>query len=229
MNKDLGKPLELPITLEISSDNNSITLNGVSIPLSIPFSLSIGEHSSISSSKGFSLPFSLPYSLGKHETSNGRTRINKKIITTEQAWVFQGIVFDEYVIAKMNKNVTFVEEVKSRILTEVTLVDRNHLKINWFGNELETVKIYKKLDIDDKYETDDKEIPWRDKEVILTLGDGSYNIYIDTPNKSGISDIINILDTNYNKVKSDLKIALNEKTHYLNVDFKQTFNIKIDF
>ena len=225
------KNSKLPITLEISSDDDSITINGMKKSRSVPFSLLIEKRSSDSSSNGLSLPFSLPYSLDKQQGTeeNNRTKISKKILTTEQAWVFQGIVFDEYVISKMNKELTFIEEIKSRILTEVTLVDRNHLKINWFGNELETVKIYKKLDIDDEYETDGKEIPWSDKEVILTLGDGSYNILIDTPNKSGISGVINISDTNYNKVKSDLKIALNEKTHYLSVDFKQKFNIKIDF
>lgn len=197
-------PLTSPVTLQYSSKNNSISVNGITLPLSVPFSLSI-------------------------QNNHNRKKINKKIAMTEQAWVFQGIIFDEYVIDKMNKNLTFIEEVKSRILTEVTLVDRNHLQINWFGNELETVKVYKKLDIDDKYETDDVEIPWSEGGTTIALGDGSYNILIDTPNKSGISGVINISDTNYNKVKSDLKIALNEKTHYLTADFKQTFNIKIDF
>lgn len=197
-------PLKIPVMLQYSSEEGTISFNGISLPLSAPFSLSI-------------------------QKDNNRKKINKKIPVTEQAWVFQGIIFDEYVIDKMNKNLTFIEEVKSRILTEVTLVDRNHLRIDWFGNELETVKIYKKLDIDEEYETDDKEIPWSEGGVTLALGDGSYNILIDTPNKSGISGVINISDTNYNKVKSDLQIALNEKTHYLNVDFKQTFNMKIDF
>ena len=197
-------PVTTPVMLEYSSKEGAMICNGIRLPLSVPFSLSIQEN-------------------------NNRNKINKKIPMTEQAWVFQGIIFDEYVIDKMNKNLTFIEEVKSRILTEVTLVDRNHLRIDWFGNELETVKIYKKLDIDEQYETDDKEIPWSEGGTTIALGDGSYNILIDTPNKSGISGVINISDTSYNKVKSDLQIALNEKTHYLNVDFKHTFNIKIDF
>lgn len=218
----------------MNNEKDSKIVSGTSLPLSVPFSLSIKEKNK-SKSAGLSLPFSLPYSLSfssendQDVPDNNRTKINKKITMTEQAWVFQGIIFDEYVIDKMKKDLTFIEEVKSRILTEVSLVDRNHLRINWFGNELETVKVYKKLDIDEQYETDDVEIPWSEGGTTIALGDGSYNILIDTPNKSGISGVINIADTNYNKVKSDLQIALNEKTHYLNVDLKQTFKITIDF
>lgn len=231
--QDINFSMELPIRLNINSKENSININGISVPLSVPFSLSIRQdlqNNNKVAAKGISLPFSLPFTLSTPSAnSNGRKKITKKIPTSEQAWVFQGIVFDEYIIAKMNKNVAMIEEVKSRILTDVTLVDRNHLKIKWYGNAVKAVQVFSKLDIDSQYETDGVAIPWEEGEVTIPIGDGSYNILLDTPDGSGISGVINISDTNYNKVKSDFKIALNEKTYYLNTDFKQTFNIKIDF
>lgn len=231
-NKNINFSMELPIKLNINSKEDSININGVCIPLSTPFSLSIRQELNDNKvrAKGFSLPFSLPFTLSPPaEGSVGRRKITKKVTTSEQAWVFQGIVFDEYIIAKMNKSVTMIEEVKSRILTDITLIDKNHVKIKWYGNPVDAVQVFTKLDIDSDYNTDGVVIPWEEGEVTIPIGDGSYNILLDTPNNSGISGVINISDTNFNKVKSDFKIVLNEKTYYLNTNFKQTFNINIDF
>lgn len=229
--KGLTIPLGVPCILSKKDNTITIESKGLKLPLSMPFTLS--EKSNVSSTKkaGLSFPMSLPFSLDSIEQvgSNERRTITKTYNVTEKAWVFQGIVFDENVISLMKSQVLLLEEVKGRILADLILIDKNHIKLKWYGSKVDTVQVFKKLDIDEKYEADGEPIPWEKGEVIVTVSDSSYNIILKGPNGSGESGVIDIAETSSDTVKHDLKIALNEKTHFLTANFKETHKLNINF
>lgn len=230
--KGLSLPLDIPFSFSKIDNELVISSEGFKFPLSLPFSLSEKKQSvTPSKTSGLSLPLSLPFALStaEEEIVNGRKKVTKRYNVTEKAWVFQGIVFDENVVSLMSSQVLLLEEVKGRILVDLMLVDKNHIKLKWYGSPVETVQVFKKLDIDDKYESDGDPIPWDVGETTITISDSSYNVVLKGPNGSGESGVIDILDTGADMVKHDLKIALNEKTYFLTVDFKQTYSLNINF
>lgn len=229
--KGLIIPLGIPCILSKKDNTITIESNGWKLPFSMPFSLSEKDSNSYKQQAGLSFPTSLPFSLDYSEEigSNERRTITKKYNVTEKAWVFQGIVFDENVISLMKAQVLLLEEVKGRVLVDLILVDKNHIKLKWYGSKVDTIQIYKKLDIDEKYEADGEPIPWEVGETTIAVSDSSYNIILRGPNGSGESGIIDLAETNLDAVKHDLKIALNEKTHFLIVDFKETHKLNINF
>lgn len=234
--KGLTFPLNVPFSLHKNNDSITISSNGFKFPLSLPFTLSeskVIDTPSTNKKGGLSLPFCVPFSLSineeSEEGSNGRRKITTRYNVSEKAWVFQGIVFDENVIAHMKSQVLLLEEVKGRILVDMVLVDKNHIKLKWYGSKVETVQVFKKLDIDEKYEADGDPVAWDVGETTITVSDSSYNIILKGPSGSGESGVINLSDTNSDVVKHDLKIALNEKTYFLTVDFKETHKLNINF
>lgn len=235
--KGLSFPLNTPFSIsKDNEDNNVISLAGFSFPLNLPITLDRKEEAinkPTNVEAGLCLPFSFPLTLSTEAnddiTENGRRKITKKYNVTEKAWVFQGIVFDENVISLMSSQVLLLEEVKGRILVDLMLVDKNHIKLKWYGSEVETIQVYKKLDIDDKYVADGDPISWEKGETIITVSDSSYNIILKGPSGSGESGVINLSDTNSDSVVNKLNIALNEKTYFLTADFKETYKININF
>ena len=92
----------------------------------------------------------------------------------------------------MKTQVLLLEEVKGRILVDLILVDKNHIKLKWYGSEVETIQVFKKLDIDEKYEADGDPIPWEVGSTTIAVSDSSYNIILKGPYGSGESGIINL-------------------------------------
>ena len=222
-----------------------VLAKGLSFPIGIPFSISKTDNSVTITSTGFKFPLSVPFTLSEkqeavkppvsfstgniEEGSNGRKKIIKKYNVTEKAWVFQGVVFEENVVSLMKTQVLLLEEVKGRILVDLILIDKNHIKLKWYGSEVETIQVFKKLDIDEKYETDGDPIPWEIGSTTIAVSDSSYNIILKGPYGSGESGVINLADTSADAIINDLKIALNEKTYFLTADFKETYVLNINF
>lgn len=234
--KGLSFPIGIPFSISKTDNSVTITSTGFKFPLSVPFTLSEKQEAvkpPVSFSPGISLPFSIPMSLStgniEEEGSNGRKKIIKKYNVTEKAWVFQGVVFEENVVSLMKTQVLLLEEVKGRILVDLILVDKNHIKLKWYGSEVETIQVFKKLDIDEKYEADGDPIPWEVGSTTIAVSDSSYNIILKGPYGSGESGIINLADTSADAIINDLKIALNEKTYFLTADFKETYVLNINF
>lgn len=216
------------------NEKEIVLAKGLVFPLEVPFSLSKKDNNITITSSGFSFPLNLPFTLSSSNANeevgpNGRKKVTKKYNVTEKAWVFQGVVFDENVISLMKAQVLLLEEVKGRILVDLILVDKNHVKLKWYGSEVKTVQVFKKLDIDEKYEADGNPIPWEKGETTITVSDSSYNIILKGPSGSGESGIIDLSETNSDAVKHDLKIALNEKSYFLTADFKATHKLNINF
>ena len=136
--KGLSFPIGIPFSISKTDNSVTITSTGFKFPLSVPFTLSEKQEAvkpPVSFSPGISLPFSIPTSLSTgniEEGSNGRKKKKKKYNVTEKAWVFQGVVFEENVVSLMKTQVLLLEEVKGRILVDLILIDKNHIKLKWY-------------------------------------------------------------------------------------------------
>ena len=138
-------PISLPITM--SSEGASIS-RGVTLPVTLPLTFPIG-----SANVGYlvQLPVTLPMSF----TPMQYTRLVIKVPTSitvefaniqnsmkiplkeqasplgikvplkEYAMDFNGLIIEENVVAKMHKDITILEDIRSRIMFDVELVNRN--------------------------------------------------------------------------------------------------------
>lgn len=235
----LKLPFTIPFNLSQNEETGEVTVTvvkGFTLPFTIPFSLNTvkTESSSGGGTPGFTMPFTIPFVLGNGEagggtSSGGKIKKSNKVAVYEKAWYFTGIIFEENVVAKLNSSLVLQEDIKSRILLNVYLIDRNHIKLEWYGGEVNELQVYKKLQIDDKYEKDGDPIPWENGSTIINISDDAYDIVLKSPKGEGESGVINMGDTFYVQVQNALNIALNRKIYYINVDFKNKFEIKVDF
>lgn len=231
-------PFVIPFSLTINEEGTIIVSEeaGLSLPFVIPFSLTTINKTSETTTResGFSIPFSLPFGCTTETTTSGGS--TKQTITkyskyriTEEAWDFTGIIFDEYIVGQMKSQLLLIEEIKSRILVNVILLDRNNIRLEWYGGNVPAVNVFKKLSIDETYKLDNNEpVPWEEGGVNVAISDDSYDIILKSPNGEGESGSIALGETFYMQVKSLLGIALNRKIHYINIDMKSKFNIKVN-
>lgn len=231
----LKLPIELPFSIN-KTENGNIEVNivnGFSLPVSIPFSLNTTEEVTpgLTTVQGFSLPFSIPFSLSTIEetTSDGRIKKSNKVHVKEKAWKFKGLIFQETIVTKMTKSLVLKETTKSRILVNVYLIDRNNIRIEWYGGNVPELQVMRKLSVDDKYDVVGDPIPWDQGYTNVNISDDSYNIYLKSTGDEGESGIINIGDNFYTEIKNALTIALNRKLYYIKVNFESAFKIKVDF
>lgn len=178
---------------------------------------------------GYSLPHTLPYSI--EGDSNSTNPVPQRAIATmtEKSWDFLGIILEETIVAEMHFNIMLVETVLARILAKALMVDRNSIRIEWYAGNVATVQVLKKYDIDNEYQKVGEPIPWDEGGVTVTIDDAAYHLKLVGNDRSGESGVIEIADTKYSQIKTQLELNLNEKLHYVNIEFVDEFTIPIDF
>lgn len=218
-------PVELPFNIEKSG--------GVNIPLTLPFVFGDVLDGKIS------LPITLPFKFGELNDEIKTLKIPTKeyveeegtktfkIPVIEQSWHFFGLIIDENVIEKMSHNLTIIEDVRSRILTNVKLINRNTVRVEWFGDSVPKVGVYKKMVVDDKFELI-KVCEWEDEYLDVSLDNSEYEILLQGLNGTGESGIVSVGETNYLDVKSNINVAINEKIYSFDIDFASEYKININ-
>lgn len=160
----------------------------------------------------------------KEEARTAQVRLPIK----EEAWVFNGLVLSEYVLGKFNKQLTMMEEIRGRILADVSLVNKSLLKISWYGDKVDELGIYKKMAIDEEYELISNHV-WDEGSATFNLDSSEYNIILVGANRSGESNIITIGEITSLDVNTAINIALNEKIYQFDIDFKEQYHFNLDF
>lgn len=236
----------LPVTLPISFATNSSA--GVTLPATLPISFANN------SSTGVTLPVTLPIRFGTGQKVRKKIKIPTKITceyvneqcftklplkevssltyakipVKEFSWDLKGLILEENIVATMHKPLTLIEEVRSRILVDVEMLDRNNLRIKWYGDAVPKVEVYKKAEIDEQFTDKVAVLDWGVGECEINVDNNSYDIQLLGINGTGESSIINVAEPLYYAVKTDIDIAMNEKVYDVDVDLVATYRIDID-
>ena len=121
-----------------------------------------------------------------------------------------------------------IEEVRSRILCDATLINRNTIELSWYGDEVSEIGIYKKMSIDDDYTLVSNHL-WGEGKAQISLDSSEYDIIILGANSSGESSVMTIGEVSFIDIKTAINIAINEKIYDFSCDFTETYRFNVDF
>lgn len=151
-----------------------------------------------------------------------------KLLIVETAWDFKGLILEENIVAKMNRQITILEEVRARILTNTELVDKNHIKIKWYGDSVPQLDVMKKVFVDENY-TKEGTYNWDKGEAIILIDDNEYNVQLVGVNGTGESGVIDLGESSGIDVFSSVNIALNEKIYDVEVSYTSEYKIEVNY
>lgn len=239
-------PIELPITL--SGDSTSM---GVTLPVTLPltFNAASGNVGNL-----VKLPVTLPMSFTPLQYTrwvfkvpasvtvefanlHGELKIplreearplGIKVPLKEYAMEFNGLIIEENVVAKMHKDITILEDIRSRIMFDVELVNRNLVRISWYGEEVPNIEVCHKMEVDTEW-TQVGTYEWNEYPVEFTIDNNERQIKLFGGNNTGESGICTIGETMYIHIIPEVGVLVNEKIYNLGVDFKRTFRTNVNY
>lgn len=221
----------LPVKLPIKFYSSAVTKGKVKLPITLPMKFSDG--SSVNR-KRIKLPLSEAPLEGVFKSSIKLPLIETasinsiRIPVTETPWDFKGLIIEENVVGTMNSSLTLIEEIRSRILTEVEILNRNTVKVKWYGDEVPKLELMKKVAGDEDYESVGV-YEWTDGEAVFEISNNEHNIQLIGLNGTGESAIVELGEGEMVDINTQLNILLNEKIYDINVDYTSQFKINVNY
>ena len=233
-------PIKLPVAIGLSNKQNATitkTSSGISLPIKTP--ISIGG--CVTGTDVLSTKSPLKISVKEEAIA-----INEVVFSiSEEAWDFKGIILEEtivdyksasfiiyegFTVFEFSKSASFIryEDVRSRILTDIYMIDKNHVGVKWYGQPVDKVMILKKSQLDDTYDIVDT-VPWEVGEYIVEVSEDATNIKVEGAGQTGESSTIALEDGFNTEVKTDFDIAINLKVHYLDTSRDSVFRLKVNY
>ena len=238
--------VELPTLLPIAL--GSLNNGGVELPVTLPFTFG-------SSKATVELPLALPFTFeqqGEVEVERKEILLNVKeecryVVTnnsmkvpvkeqaygksvkipiTETALTFEGFVMEENVVTTMQSNLPLIDEVRNRILVDVSMLDRNTLMLEWYGEKVEKFDIYIRAIVDDEYQYYSTHT-WDEKTATISIDDNAYYIQLVGHDGSGESFVVEVDVNTPLAIKSDVTISLNEKIYDIDVDYTSAYRFEV--
>ena len=155
--------------------------------------------------------------------------INEVVFSmSEEAWDFKGIILEETIVDYKSASFIVYEDVRSRILTDIYMIDKNHVGVTWYGQPVDNVMILRKSQLDDTYDVIDT-VPWDAGEYIVEVSEDATNIKVEGAGQTGESSTIALEDGFNTEVKTDFDIAINLKVHYLDTSRDSVFRLKVNY
>ena len=223
--------VKLPITLPMKFGGDTVPEGMVRLPITLPMKFSSGA---TGSRRKIQIPTSVTPVEGDFATST-KLPLNETASLTsarlpirETAWNFKGIIIEENVVGMMSKPLTLIEEVRSRILADVELLNRNTVKVKWFGDEVPEVEVTKKIAVDEEYESVGI-YKWSDGEAVFEIDNNEYHIKLIGVRGTGESSAIEIGEATNIDIETQLNILLNEKTYNIRIDNPSQYKIYVNY
>lgn len=151
-----------------------------------------------------------------------------KIPLIEKAWVFNGLLLEETVVGMMQKKLTLIDNVKSRLLMDTEMVGGNKVKLKWYGDEVPRVEVLRKLSFDETYDKVGV-YDWGVGETTITLGTSEYNIMLNGEGDIGESIITTLGEPDYIEVDVYLDMPINEKMYSVEIDYTSKYVVPIKY
>jgi hypothetical protein len=154
--------------------------------------------------------------------------ISVKLPLHETIWLLNGFILKENIIQIHTKEIVLLENIKSFITTQVELVDKNHIKLKWFGDSVPKVQVFRRL-IDEEYGTKPYvELPWSPNEYIMPIDANSYVIKVVGIQNTGSGQEYQIGNNQDYDVDMSLQLPINEKHYYFDIDFTSVYRIEVN-
>jgi hypothetical protein len=147
----------------------------------------------------------------------------------EKALVLSGFVFRENIISWQKKETTLIESIKSRILLNATLLDKNHIKLMWHGEKVPKVMLYDVLDGDEFPNTPSATFNWSPQETVWQIDANGHDIKVKGTGDTGESNVISIGENREYEVECTVDLPINEKNFFIPIDFTSEFRIEVNF
>lgn len=250
-------PLKLPSNVGLNGkDNNNNNNNGGNVvkvsggtclPIRLPVAIGLSNKQDATvtkTSSGISLPIKTPISIGgcvtgtdvigtksplKISVKEEAMSINEVVFSmSEEAWDFKGIILEETIVDYKSASFIVYEDIRSRILTDIYMIDKNHVGVKWYGQPVDNVMILRKSQLDDTYDVIDT-VPWDAGEYIVEVSEDATNIKVEGAGQTGESSTIALEDGFNTEVKTDFDIAINLKVHYLDTSRDSVFRLKVNY
>lgn len=223
--------IKLPITLPMSFSQGSVPAGMVRLPITLPMKFSSG---SSANRKKVRLTTSVTPNEGQYKSSTKLPLQETASLTVarlpirETAWNFKGIILEENVVGRMSAPLTLIEEVRSRILVDTEILNRNTIKVKWYGDKVPKVEVTKKMAVDDEYESVGL-YDWEAGEAIFEVDNNEYNIKLVGTNNTGESSVVEIGEGANIDINTILNVSLNEKIYNVNVDNTSYYKIYVNY
>ena len=216
-------PIRLPVAIGLSNKQDATvtkTSSGISLTLKTP----ISNGGCVTGTDVIGTKSPLKISVKEEAMS-----INEVVFSmSEEAWDFKGIILEETIVDYKSASFIVYEDVRSRILTDIYMIDKNHVGVKWYGQPVDNVMILRKSQLDDTYDVIDT-VPWDAGEYIVEVSEDATNIKVEGAGQTGESSTIALEDGFNTEVKTDFDIAINLKVHYLDTSRDSVFRLKVNY
>ena len=202
--------VKLPITLPMTFDTAEITRIVVCIPTSI-----------ISEFANLHQELKVPLKEQAHA-------LGIKVPLVEYTMDFKGLIIEETIVDKMRKDITILEDIRSRILFDVELIDRNHVEVSWYGEAVPTVEVRHKMEVDEEW-TVVGVYSWNTTSVEFSLDNNEHQIMLIGGNNTGESGTGIVGETMYIRIDPTIGVLINEKIYNVDIDFTKSISVDVNY
>ena len=151
-----------------------------------------------------------------------------KLPLKQTALIIDGFILTEHIIEWKHKAITLIETIKSRLLLESELIDKNHILLKWFGEPVPKVQIFKKLDTEDYPQKPYATVSWSPQEYNMLVDSNSHNFKVIGQNQTGESNDIYIGQDKEYDIKCHIEIPINEKNYFIDIDLISEYRVEVD-
>lgn len=223
--------VRLPITLPMRFGEDIVPEGMVKLPITLPMKFSSG---SLTHRQKILLPTSITpvegvfTTVAKLPLNETASLTSARLPIRETAWNFKGIIIEENVVGKMSRPLTLIEEVRSRILADAEILNRNTVKVKWYGDAVPEVEVTKKIAVDEEYESVGV-YKWSEGAASFEIDNNEYHIKLIGARSTGESSVIEIGEGSNIDIDTKLNILLNEKTYNVHIDNPSRYKIYVNY
>jgi hypothetical protein len=152
-----------------------------------------------------------------------------KLPLKQTALVINGFILAENIVTWKTKSITLIENIKSRLLLEAELVDKNHIKLKWFGEKVPNIQIFKRLDIEEYSNVPLIILPWDVKQYEDIIDSNSYDYKVIGVNSTGESNEVLVGEDKEYDINCTLEIPINEKNYFIDLDLISEYRLEVNF
>lgn len=225
--KGVTLPITLPLTFPLGRENEGYL---VKLPVTLPMSFTPMEHVRwvIKVPESVTVEFANIHNELKIPLKEEARPLGIKVPLKEFTMDFKGLIIEENVVATMHKDITILEDIRSRIMFDVELVNRNLVRISWYGEEVPNVEVCHKMEVDEEWTTVGT-YGWKDYPVEFTIDNNERQIKLFGGGNTGESGICTIGETMYIHIIPEVGVLVNEKIYNVGIDFKRTFRTDVNY
>lgn len=150
-----------------------------------------------------------------------------KLPLKETVWLLNGFIVEENIIDWKEQHFLLSENIMSRIIIDGEMVDKNHIKFKWYGEEVPKVEVYRRV-LGDSYGEPEATLKWDDGEYIMYFDSNAYEIKLMGTNETGESDKIVIGQPQEYDVNVYFELPVNEKYYYVEVEFTSVYKVEVN-